>query len=256
MRKLITYRDYKTFDESNFKFELKSSLTKGCATYGEFEDIFLKVLQKHAPLKKKLIRANHAPYMTKALRTSMMRRSQLETKYYKSKSPDDKKAYKKQKNFVSRLCKKKMKCFYQNLDLNNFLDNKKFWKNIKPFFSEKGPRKKKISLVVGEKIISEDNEVSESFHTFFRDAVQQLDIQENLHLLNKSNNTDNLIEYAIEKFESHPSILKIKEKVNSPIFNFRNVSLVDIEKEVKSLNPKKASNSLKQHFDIYGPTLQ
>ena len=34
--------------------------------------------------------------------------------------------------------------------------------------------------------------------------------------------------YAIEKFESHPSILKIKEKVNSPIFNFRNVSLVHL----------------------------
>ena len=114
--------------------------------------------------------------MTKALRKSMMRRSQLETKYYKSKTPDDKKAYKKQKNFVSRLYKKEMKRFYKNLDLNNFLDNKKFWKNIKPFFSEKGPRNKKISLVVGEKVISEDNEVSESFNNFFRDAVQQLDI--------------------------------------------------------------------------------
>ena len=63
----------------------------------------------------------------------MIRTSQLEIKYYKSKSPDDKKAYKKQKNF-SRLYKKEMKSFYQNLDLNNFLDNKKFWKNIKPFF--------------------------------------------------------------------------------------------------------------------------
>ena len=83
-----------------------------------------------------------------------------------------------------------------------------------------------------------------------------------MDLLNKSNNTDNLIEYAIEKFEPHPSILKIKEKVNSPIFNFRNVSLVDVKKEVKSLNPKKAnttnsipSNLWKQRFDIYCPTL-
>ena len=137
---------------------MKSSLKKDCANYGEFEDIFLIVLQNHAPLKKKLIRANHAPYMTKALRKSMMRRSQLETKYYKSKLPDDKKAYKKQKNFVSRLYKKEMKFFYRNLDLKNFLDNKKFWKNIKPFFSEKGPRNKKITLVTGEKIFSEDSE--------------------------------------------------------------------------------------------------
>ena len=54
--------------------------------------------------------------------------------------PDDLKAYRKQKNFVSRLYKKEMKKFYQNLNLKTFIDNKNFWKNIKPLFSEKGPR--------------------------------------------------------------------------------------------------------------------
>ena len=118
--KEITYRDYKKFDENKFKLELKSSLSKGCADYGEFENVFLDILQKHAPLKKKLIRANQAPYMTKTLRKSMMRRSQLETKYYKSKSPNDKKVYKKQKNYVSRLYKKELKKFYQNFRFEKF----------------------------------------------------------------------------------------------------------------------------------------
>ena len=53
------------------------------------------MLNKHAPLKKKLLRANHAPYITKTLRKAIMRRFQLETKYPKNKTQTDLKQYKK-----------------------------------------------------------------------------------------------------------------------------------------------------------------
>ena len=52
--KEITYRDYKQFDSSKFKKELKNVLTKesndSCTT---FVEQFLKVLNIHAPLKRK-----------------------------------------------------------------------------------------------------------------------------------------------------------------------------------------------------------
>ena len=92
--KEITYRDYKKFDDEHFKRDLRTSLSNGCHDYREFEEIFLNILQKHAPLKKKLIRANQVPYMTKTLRKAIMRRSQLETKYHKTKTSDDQKTYK------------------------------------------------------------------------------------------------------------------------------------------------------------------
>ena len=38
---------------------------------------FLENLNVHAPVKKKSLRANHAPYMTKALRKNIMKRSEL-----------------------------------------------------------------------------------------------------------------------------------------------------------------------------------
>ena len=60
-------------------------------------------------MKKKLIRANQAPYMTKALRKAVMRTSELETKYFKLKANDTLKAYKKQKNYSSRLYRKERK---------------------------------------------------------------------------------------------------------------------------------------------------
>ena len=56
------YMDYKTFYELQFKEELYNHyITQDIATYNSFEDIFIKVLDKYAPLKKKLVRANNAP---------------------------------------------------------------------------------------------------------------------------------------------------------------------------------------------------
>ena len=59
-----------------------------------FEKVFLEVLQAHAPLKKKYVRANEVPYTTKTLRKAIMKRSQLESKIYKLKVIYDEQACK------------------------------------------------------------------------------------------------------------------------------------------------------------------
>ena len=79
--------------------------------YETFEEEFLKVLNKHAPLKKKFIRVNHAPYMTKSLGKAIMKRSQLENKYISNSTVVNMNKYKKHKNFCSKLSKKKGKSF-------------------------------------------------------------------------------------------------------------------------------------------------
>ena len=66
----------------------------------------MTVLNRHAPLKKKILRANHSSYMSKTLRKTIMRRSYLEKKYFKKKTDLSLRACKKQKNCCSRLYKK------------------------------------------------------------------------------------------------------------------------------------------------------
>ena len=75
------YTDYKYFDRTKLKNSLNEKLIEGISNYESFKATFIEVLNKHAPLKKKLLRANHAPYITKTLRKAIMRRSQLEIKY-------------------------------------------------------------------------------------------------------------------------------------------------------------------------------
>ena len=86
----IMYRDYSKFNEEIFRENLKESfISKDTHEYDVFEGIFLSVLNAHASIKKKVVRAYHMPYMTKQLRKAIMKRSRLENKYYKSKCLED-----------------------------------------------------------------------------------------------------------------------------------------------------------------------
>ena len=67
--KEIVYRNYRNFNENNFNQDLHNQLfSEQPKYYASFEKIFLSILEEHAPLKKKLLHANHDPYVTKALR--------------------------------------------------------------------------------------------------------------------------------------------------------------------------------------------
>ena len=93
--------------------------------YQEFDKTFIVILNKLALVKKKLVKANQAPHMTKALRKTIMRRLELETQYFKLKRNNNLKAYKKQKITAPDYTKRK-KDFFENLNLSCAVDNKKF----------------------------------------------------------------------------------------------------------------------------------
>ena len=61
-----------------------------------------------------------------------MCRSQLETKYHKTKTQTDLKLYKKHKNFCSKLYKTEKRKYYDSFDTKNILDSKEFWKVMRP----------------------------------------------------------------------------------------------------------------------------
>ena len=107
-------------------------------------------------MKKKVVRANNKPYMTKVLRQAIMRRSALKTRYLKNKNEDNLKAFKKQKNYTRRLAKRERVKYFANLDLNKYTDNIKFWYTVKPMFSDKGKGVNNITLIENGEVITDD----------------------------------------------------------------------------------------------------
>ena len=82
---------------------------------------------------------------------------------------------------------------------------------MKPLFSNYGEGSKKRTLVNDDNIISNDEEVAETFKTFFIDSVESLDITENKVLSNDTGDLKVPVNIALKKFQSHPSIIDINE---------------------------------------------
>ena len=70
-------------------------------------------MQRHVPLKTKVVRTNHTTYMNRTLTKAIMKRSELEIKYLKNRTIENRIRYEKWRNFYSKLYKKKGKICIQ-----------------------------------------------------------------------------------------------------------------------------------------------
>ena len=211
---ILSYRNYKYFNNAHFRIELLHELSNHeifGMDYSKFENIFMNILNRHAPLKKRYLRANNAPFMNKNLTKAIMVRSRLRNKFLKYKTSESRDAYKKQRNYCVTLLRETKISFYENLNPKFIIDNKKFWKQVKPFFSDKTPSTSKIILVDGGEIISDSAKSAEVMNNFFSDAAINLDIDRTLNTKNIFGINDPVIK-AIEKYKCHPSIIKILEQ--------------------------------------------
>ena len=144
-----------------------------------------------------------------------MRRSELESKYLKNRTIDNKTKFRKQKNFCSQLYKKERKKFYSNLEKNKITDNKLFWKTIKPLLSDKCTQASTISLVINANVISDDSELAKTFYSYFEKAVMNLGIKEYESLdANPQSGFQDEVDIAIIKYKNHPSIKMINENAS------------------------------------------
>ena len=164
------------------------------------------------------MRANNSPFMNKMLTKAIMTRSRLKNKFLKNPNEENKSIYNKQRNYCVNLLRKVKKRTYANLNLKYITDNKKFWNTVKPFFPNRSKSSKNIKLIEGETITSNDVDVAETLNSFFSNAVINLNIK-GFKIGEVKNDNGNNTSKSVNKFDNHPSIIKIKEnvKTNEPI---------------------------------------
>ena len=63
-----------------------------------------------------------------------------------------------------------------NLNVRNITDNKQFWNTVEPFFSSKVGGNERITLTEGDKVVSEDREVAETFKSYLGTIEENLGI--------------------------------------------------------------------------------
>ena len=227
--KKMFYRDYKRYDQKKFETELKlKSNSQTNLSYSTFQPVLLEILNKIAPVKVKVLRFNNDAFMAKSLRKAIMLRFRLKNNFNKQRSDEHWDNYKKQRNICVKLLRQtKEKCF-SDINIKSISDNKKFWKTIKPFFSDKGLNTKNMMLVEDNGIAREEEIIANIMNNYFTNIIT--------HLKLKPTKTDPKanLESIIDTFQNHESVQRIKlaNFHSKTSLKFNSVSELDFKKEI------------------------
>ncbi len=116
-------------DLSEAPFHLCDLLQDSNEAFNYFEEIFTGIVNKHAPLKSKIIRANNKP-LTKIHRKAIMLRTKLKNSYNKCRTNENFEKYKKQRNHCANLRQRVKSDYFTKICQNGTLDSKTFWKKF------------------------------------------------------------------------------------------------------------------------------
>ena len=66
------------------------------------------------------------------------------------------------------------KNYFANIKISSITDDKKFWKTVKPLFSDKSSHRQKINLVENDTTLNDNQVVAEAFNNYFNNTEQNL----------------------------------------------------------------------------------
>ena len=100
--KIISYRDFKKFDNERLIDSLQHTLGQESFDWrkspDKFYEICYTIFNTHAAKKKKYIGGNNKPFMTKAYSKAIMQRTRFKNNFLKNPNDQNKLLYNKQRN--------------------------------------------------------------------------------------------------------------------------------------------------------------
>ena len=121
--------------------------------------------------------------------------------------------YEKQCNYVTKLNKTTKLEYFHNLKLGK--DNSPFWKNFKPYFTNKHS-KADTDIILNEngELLLKDKDIADTFNEYFGSIVESLDLykwESEITDLGLNDSNQDYLDITISKYEKHLSIQMIKQ---------------------------------------------
>ena len=151
-----------------------------------------------------------------------------------------------------KLLRKAKQDYFNNIDIKSASDTKKFWKTIKPYFSNKGLNSNKIFLSEKRRLIKDPVAIATTMNDYFVNITQTIRLKQFQ------------FDHANNLFEDHASIIRIKSNLDnvSDKLDFKKVHEKEVKREIMNLNSKKATchgtipaKILKKFCDSYHPII-
>ena len=242
MKRKITYRRMKDFEESAFLHDVNCIPFQVCDIFDDIDDyfwayekMFIDVVNDHAPLKSRYIHENQSPFMNSELRKAINQRNMWRGKHFRDKGNRKlRENYTKWRNKVVKIRNKSISRYF-DIKCNGKTGSRDFYKTLRPFISNKNASRSanKIVLSENESVITDSSRIAEIFDTYYASLAEYPGVSDGLDYLN--------FNQAIEKHTSHTSIMNINANIKiGNRFFFKNVYPEDISKYISKLHTKKS----------------
>ena len=190
----------------------------------EWERLFLKILDRHAPIRQRKVRNNYAPHINSDLRRKMFLRDYYKKKHRFTKSENDWQQYKKLRNAVNiENAKTKTDYFTQELGEANS-DIKETWKILNSALGKRSKTTTIHKLEVNDNDVSDPKQISDELNSYFCNIAESI--------LKDSDNT------SVSNTPFEPYILKIAK--SDSLFKFKRVTSNDIVYHVAKLKTSRS----------------
>ena len=193
------------FDNDAFRSEIQSFCSLNETDLGLFKESIFCIFNKHAPIRKKYLRANEAPFITKETHNAIMKRSRYRKKFLKGKSQTSRENYKIQRNLCKKLLKKTKISYFESL---NTKKSQKIEPSGKLLFLFSQKRRQKVKrLLMKQKFLM----IKNIHNNFFSNVVSDLKIPNYCNYFSPQKYTFSLN----ETFHWNVSLKRLK---NTPVF--------------------------------------
>ena len=156
-----------------------------------------------------------------------MKRSRQRNKFNLDPPTENWNNLKHERNICNKILKENNKEYFNNISIKNICDNKKFWRTIKPFFTDKNKSGNNIILTENDRIINDDQNIANILVDHFTNITKKLNLRNGTEI----------------SFENEESYKVIKEKFGNEHFNFQEIQEQGIIKAIKALPSNKATIS-------------
>ena len=132
-----------------------------------WKNLFLEVLDKHAPLQHKKIRSNKVPWMTSDIKKLMNTRDNFKRKAILTNNENDWLIFKTTRNKVNIELRNAKKDYYSSKIADQKFNPKKAWKSINSLLGRQNKPTVINELRVGENNFTNHEDIAEGFNEYF-----------------------------------------------------------------------------------------
>ena len=199
---IVETRNIKNFDDQKFIQDLMQQHWENVYFFAEdpnkkweiWKKLFLEVLDKHAPLQHKKIRAKRISWITSPIKELINTRDKLKRKAIITNLECDWENYKRIRNKVNIELKNAKKEYYSTRIADEGNNPKKAWKIINNLLGRKNKQTVVNELKLGDNSLTNPKDIAEGFNDYFSSIGP--------NLASQNDNTNFDFETYVKKVES------------------------------------------------------